>query len=294
MEIQRTFLPGDRWVYFQLYCSPSARDILIASFLKVVSQELYRQKLIEKWFFIRYDAPDCHLRVRFLTVSDESVWQTMAIVNHEMRHWVNLNIVWKATIETYSRELERYGPYMNLAESIFSLDSNCACELISQINGSENKEEVRWRSAILSLTSLLEDFQLSVEKKIIIANLIYNTYLNEYDSKTLIQKAIDEKYRVYKKEINSLFSHGCNFDMEPARTLILGQSSARRKLIEESGCDSHSEKNNVFLGSLMHMLCNRIFASDHRLHEIVMYSFLFKKYRYDLNMSKIAVSLAQN
>jgi len=61
---QRTFIPGDAWVYYKIYTGAKTSDILLTEIIKPVAEKLIEQELIDQWFFIRYADPKHHIRVR--------------------------------------------------------------------------------------------------------------------------------------------------------------------------------------------------------------------------------------
>lgn len=65
-EIQRAFIPGNKWLYFKLYTGYKTSDMILSKKIFVIINNLKRQNLIDKWFFIRYADPEHHIRIRFL------------------------------------------------------------------------------------------------------------------------------------------------------------------------------------------------------------------------------------
>jgi thiopeptide-type bacteriocin biosynthesis protein len=286
----RAFYPGDKWIYFQIYCSTAARDRLIGSLLKNFSEELYAEQIIEKWFFIRYDTPSPHLRARYLAKSGDDVFQIISLFNSHARPWIDKNLIWRVTLDTYIRELERYDPFIKLAEDIFCLESNYVCNLLSEINTCENKEELKWRLFLTALSLQLDDFALSIQSRREFARASFENFMMEMGNEKTLKIAVDGKYRLYKNEINSLFSLNSEHNINPYRQEIIAVSEGRRRLIANAGYRQASKDRNYdFIGSLAHMFANRVFANDHRLHELVMYSFLFRKYSYEMNFNKTPV-----
>src|SRR5262249_46206428 len=57
--VRRRFAPGSEWTYAKLYCGRAAADRLLAEQIAPLAG------IADQWFFIRYEDPDFHLRVRF-------------------------------------------------------------------------------------------------------------------------------------------------------------------------------------------------------------------------------------
>ena len=68
-RIRRTFVPGDEWLFFKVYCGVKTCDELLVKKILSLAHRLMKEKIIVRWFFIRYSDPDYHLRVRFLLSS---------------------------------------------------------------------------------------------------------------------------------------------------------------------------------------------------------------------------------
>ena len=65
MSIKRTYILGDEWLYYKLYCGARTSDVILTETIKPVTEYLLNQGLIDSWFFIRYGDPDFHIRIRF-------------------------------------------------------------------------------------------------------------------------------------------------------------------------------------------------------------------------------------
>ena len=63
--MKRTFSLGSEWLYFKIYCGVKTADFILVDYLKETIEQLLAQQYISKWFFIRYNDPDAHLRLRF-------------------------------------------------------------------------------------------------------------------------------------------------------------------------------------------------------------------------------------
>ncbi|MEV2274871.1 lantibiotic dehydratase [Nocardiopsis sp. NPDC049922] len=114
-------LPGGPWLSAQVACTPEHMDDLITTNLP----ELLRGLPVERWFFVRYDDPHPHLRLRFRGVPDT----LNADVLPRLSDWVATlrasGLVDRLELTTYAPEVGRYGPgeAMTAAERVFDADS---------------------------------------------------------------------------------------------------------------------------------------------------------------------------
>jgi hypothetical protein len=122
------FKPGSEWSSIKLFCGPAtADDVLLETVLPLVRGA--------RWFFLRYDEPEWHLRVRARNVD-------LAPLAADPR-------VWRAEIDTYVRETARYGD-IEAAERCFHADSEAVAGLLA--SGIDRRH-----LAIAGVAALFED-----------------------------------------------------------------------------------------------------------------------------------------
>ena len=122
------FKPGSEWSSIRLCCGPAtADDVLLDTVLPLVRGS--------QWFFLRYDEPEWHLRVRARGID-------LAPLAADER-------VWRAEIDTYVRETARYGD-IEAAERCFHADSEAVAALLR--SGIERRH-----LAIAGVAALFED-----------------------------------------------------------------------------------------------------------------------------------------
>jgi thiopeptide-type bacteriocin biosynthesis protein len=86
----------------------------------------------DKWFFIRYSDPAWHVRARFHGQPErlrQEVWPTLQSALAPM---LEDGRVWRLQLDTYKREVERYGGAKGsaLSECVFHADSEAAAEIV--------------------------------------------------------------------------------------------------------------------------------------------------------------------
>ena len=72
--LKRSFVPGDEWLYYKLYCNPLNADIILINYLKPLLDSLKNEMRVKNSFFVRYEDPKYHIRLRiqFNTISEIS------------------------------------------------------------------------------------------------------------------------------------------------------------------------------------------------------------------------------
>lgn len=60
----RIFIPGSEWLYFKIYTGTKTGDDILKNEVYDFVHDLRRKNIIDQWFFVRYNDPDFHLRLR--------------------------------------------------------------------------------------------------------------------------------------------------------------------------------------------------------------------------------------
>lgn len=266
--IQRIFVPGDQWLYYKIYCGARTADRIILEFVKPMALELFARGLIDKWFFIRYQDPEEHLRIRFLMKSNEYVSQIMHVFNESTRGYVEASIIHKVQLDTYQREIERYGQItMEVSESFFHEESQAVIELIEEAN------EIMFFVKVLSrINSYLNEFGFSLDEKIAFTEVNKEAYKKEFQVNKFFTKEVEKKYKRIGDQIKE--------ELQSEKELL---GSNVQEYIQEILKIKHKKQLEVtfedLLSSYIHMFVNRAFRSKQRLYELVVYSLLVKYYK---------------
>ncbi len=75
--MNRVLSLGSEWVYFKIYSGYKIADVILLEYLKEKIELLESKKFIKKWFFIRYNDMDSHIRIRFLVTKTEYVFHVI-------------------------------------------------------------------------------------------------------------------------------------------------------------------------------------------------------------------------
>jgi thiopeptide-type bacteriocin biosynthesis protein len=269
--IQRTFLPGSEWCYIKVYCGNQIADTLLINEFKLFIKEMIIQGKIEKWFFIRFGDPENHLRLRFYSLKKNHQTSLLTFIEEYFTNYCKEEIIWKIQIESYERELERYGyELIEFVETYFFLDSSCVVDFISSIGGDKG-EEIRWLWAMKSLIYMLSDFTKSDMVSLKILSDLVDSFGVEFGLNKFSKNQLNLKYRKLRREIENFQENDNNYYTE-----LLKIRSEKSKEIVGKIMNTEFELNESIIKSIIHMNMNRIFRSNQRKNEFVVYYFLHK------------------
>lgn len=290
--IQRKFILGSKWVYIKLYTGSKTADTILAKELSNIIIKLRKQNKIEKWFFLRYEDPDFHIRVRFLMKDDLYFGEVITLLYRQLNRLIKNNIIWKVQFDTYNRELERYGNVLiEASESVFYVDSECIISIIRRLNQFQ-KEDYRWMIALQLIDAILSDFKLTLPYKQNLMTQLSQSYKIEFGFTEYNTKQFNTKYRGYKKIIEDVLEYNFQELEFLSLNLFIEQRTHKMKFIVEriynviknnqADIDIHN-----LLASYVHMMMNRLFRSKNRIHELILYDFMRRYYTSKIAQSKL-------
>lgn len=284
-NVQQNFSIGSEWLYFKLYCGVKSADVILSNAILPLVNTLLEQRNIHSFFFIRYNDPHFHLRLRFKVTDVEDIGQVIQLIYNCISLYEADNTIWKIQMDTYKRELDRYGSAsIALAEDLFYYDSIAVLEMLQLYDGDE-REQVRWQWAVKGIDDLLEDFSMSITEKFAILEQIKNAFHTEYNADKFLKDQLTTKYRVHRKLVEGLLHKKNAMDnTNIALSNIYNKKSSKIKTIAaqlQKLNDNKQLANSIstLLISYIHMLVNRIVSANPRLHELVIYDMLFTYYK---------------
>lgn len=276
--MKRDFCIGSEWLYYKIYTGVKIADVILLEKLYPIISSLKEKSIIDKWFFIRYNDSDDHIRIRF---NCESIEKT-TIVIHKLypifNELIEANIIWKLQADTYQREIERYGENTIVdSESIFFFDSEMILNYIS-LKPYFEKEETQLLFSFLAIDSFLDSFSLTITDKFSLLDDLQSSYKKEFEADKVLKKEFDKHYRELSFDINSFLTHEAKTEYIEIFNIILEKQKEIEPLVIQI-------KNNIqislfsFLSSHIHMMINRQFTSKQRNYECLIYDHLFRYYK---------------
>ena len=269
-HIVRNIFPGERWLYLKIYGGVNMCDILLVDTIYPLIKSLLRRGLITRWFFIRYADPDFHLRVRVELADDNRLAYVLQAFNKKLFPLCCQRRLHKVVIDTYERELERYGmDMMDLTESLFDIDSHCVCRLLR----SQQRHD-RWQMAFVWIDKMLYALGYTLEEKREIIGRMSKGYLNEFGFNQHNIKSLANRYRQLRQPIANLMN------TEISNVSFKKTTNSSLKRIAKALHEQDVSKLNIT--ALLHMSMNRLFADQNRLCELVIYYCLEKHYHSEM------------
>ncbi|MBD2754055.1 lantibiotic dehydratase [Spirosoma validum] len=284
--VKRQFIPGSEWLYVKVYGGAKTLDILLTQVIYPLTTQMTQIGLIDQWFYVRYNDPNSHLRLRFHHKTQPTFWITMlqALQMH-LNPYVNEETVVSIQTDTYRRELERYGAANMLAsEQLFHQDSVAVVSMLSQVEADDD-ETYRWLMALRGVDQLLTDFQLPLTDKKALLERLRDQFFREFNGNDTLMRSLNDKYRESRSLINYVFGDDSSDDkIRYAKACLATRSESLRSLvpaIETNLAGMGMTKQDV-LPHYIHMFLNRLFMSEQRLHELIIYHYLLKHYTSEL------------
>lgn len=287
-DVRRIFTPGTEWAYIKVYGGIMETDRLLQEHATPLIKGLENSGLIKKWFFIRYNDPDHHIRFRFLLkeVNGKLPLQHFTeTVNNFFGHLVAAGQIHRIVYDTYERELERYGyESVETCESIFHIDSDSVFRLLPFFKQS-NGVHYRWLSGMLGADDLFSAFEFNTSEKLLLATKIRDTFLLEFGGAPSLKYKLDMKYREHRPRIDEFLTLR-NSSHSKIHSILADRVTG----LQKATCSLRSSTDFKQIGykllpSLVHMFINRLFFTRQREQEMVIYHFLVKNY---LSLSKKA------
>lgn len=228
----------------------------IASFLKEGEQN------IRKWFFIRYEDPKPHLRLRLQLKDISQGYLFINCLNSLLEEDCLSGLISDIQVKTYFREIQRYGATrINLVEFFFYTDSRLILSLLRKKRSTAQLYVFTLRIMKRFLKFCYED----ITAQITFATNMENSFREELNMNPETFKKINQAFE--KHRLN-------NTQIDPGFGRFFG-SCEKQFLKIMNRCDNNADRASM-VGDLLHMHINRLFMSDQRSHEAILYHYLLK------------------
>ena len=273
---KRTFSPGSEWIYLKIYSgTKTVENIFIEKIFPWLTAEL-NQGTLDKWFFLRYLDPEYHIRLRIFSTKPDRM-QLINRLHDVLSEEIEQETIWKIQIDTYKKEIERYGvTTIDDSEAIFWHDSTAVAEILTALK--DSPEEVRWHVATRGIDEMLNDFKFSLKEKIAIMEDMNRSFQAEFNATTPTGRhQLSAKYRTHRMKLIQLLSE----NIQDGFTEIFDKrSNGYSKNI--SAIKSSKENQIRLIRSYVHMFINRLFRSRQRQIELILYDMLHQHYKSQL------------
>lgn len=276
--MKRKLSPGSEWLYLKIYTGVKTADLILKEAVQPLVEYLQVNNFISKWFFIRYNDPKPHLRVRFRLNNINDYYKILNKIDESLKEYIESGEISNILIDTYNREIERYGENtIEEAETLFCINSNFTLQCLHY------DDEEKIIVSLFYIDEVLSKLNLSAQEKLNWIKDFNIAFKQEFNAEKKLNSQLDKKYREFKpKYLN--FTQSAEFLEE--RDVITSNIEESNSIFQ--GIIYHNESQSLgmslqnFFSSIFHMNINRLFVSNQRLFEMVIYHYLVRYYKMKL------------
>ncbi|WP_228451483.1 thiopeptide-type bacteriocin biosynthesis protein [Chryseobacterium rhizoplanae] len=276
--MKRKFPPGSEWLYLKIYTGVKTADLILEETVQPFIEYFQKNNYISKWFFIRYYDSKPHLRVRFRLNNTNDYSKILDRINNKFQQYIESGEISSIVIDTYNREIERYGENtIEGSETLFCKNS----EFILQYLHYDDEEKII--VSLFYIDEVLTQLNLSVQEKLDWIKDFNIAFKQEFNADKRLNSQLDKKYREFKPKYVD-FTQSEEFLEE--RNIIISNieesNSALQDIIYHNENQSLGMSLQSFFSSIFHMNINRLFISNQRLFEMIIYDYLLRYYKMKL------------
>lgn len=273
LKVKRSFLPGVEWLYLKIYTHYSLMDEILLDVILPLVKKYKKDNPHFKWFFIRYQDPNHHLRLRFYP-AERSSYTLLADLIHKLQPLSRSGKIADVMLDSYQRELEKYSAeYINEVESFFYYSSEFILNtfLINPLT-----TVFKLSFAVNCTLKLVQYFIEDSNERNMFFNTVFQNLSAEFSQDKEVVRKMNEKYRKFQKEliaVNELLTVQRN--TEP----YISYSRLMLELKEKVAFWKQNDRYNLLI-NLVHVQINRIFEHNAREYEYLVYHFMKKHQSY--------------
>jgi thiopeptide-type bacteriocin biosynthesis protein len=270
--VQRHFPPASEWLYLKIVSGAAEADRLLVDVVGPIVRDALAAGVANRWFFVRYAEPEQHLRVRIHGSPQRLLGEILPRFRAALAPLLDEAIVSSLQLDTYAREIERYGGAagIELAEMIFHADSEAVLDFIASAGGGD---QARWLWGVRGIHQLMTDFGVDDAVRVEMLSTFRNSLGRELGDGRRLRQQLAARFRAERHKLELLL------DPRAERCPILDRrSDAIAPLIAQ--LQARRDEITVPVASLVpgfiHMFSNRLQHIDARQHELVLYDFLHR------------------
>jgi thiopeptide-type bacteriocin biosynthesis protein len=159
------------------------------------------------------------------------------------------------------------------------------------LDGDEG-EQYRWKVALKTIDLILDQFRYTLEQKCDLIKLLQNSFSREFNIEPPAQRKIAERFYMNKILIRQLLRDEdlADGNIRKGIDVFKNISNEYKTVIDHILNSPLIEENinqlNKLMPSYLHMFVNRMFVSNQRKVELVLYSHLLKYYESQIAVEK--------
>jgi lantibiotic biosynthesis protein len=252
--------PGSEWLYLKLYGSREDEDELLAGPVRELAEAAVHDGLASGWFFLRYGDPDPHLRLRFRGEPGRLLGGLLPRLCEWAGGLVAGGACDRFAVDTYEREVERYGGPEGVAaaEELFAADSRCVAGLLGCLRGGLGLDRVGL--AVVTTDDLLDTLGLDPHRR-----------LGWYGRRVADRRPSGPDHRRRKAALRPLLADPRQLASVPGGGEVLGHLAERRSALAPVArrlgepAPAHQLGGRALedlAASFVHLHCNRLLGPD--------------------------------
>lgn len=257
---KRIKIPLDEWISIKVYGANDSEDSFISKDVLRLVDSLFENKIIDKFFFLRYNDPRRHIRIR-LHGESTVLLKGYCIVQYWMKNLLNRRVAVDFVIDTYDRELERYGGeyVINEIETLFFKSS---LSVINLLNFKKSNKLSNYYLGVICVLYFVKKFNLTFEDTLTLFN-VPNSKFREHFKKER------EKYIL---TVESLIYDSTQLSKESENIIsILSVMGCSIELVKKQLKNLNITKIKYIdiVSSIIHMHLNRLFENNLQIEPVV-------------------------
>ena len=237
------------WIYLKIYAKKYTLKRIIQKELQKIGNDLLSDEAIDKYFYINFSDDKDHIRLRFHNIG-KLIFTFDKILNF-ISYLYNKYDIYNISIETYDREIERYGglEMIDITETLFYKNSEITIKLLNYSHNKFSQDDL----AILEVLYFLKHINYDLKE--------ISTLFMHIDNKYQLKNFRDNKDKyilLYKYVFDNLLP-----DIE-LKNIFNSQNLILIEFIHGlQSTNLTNSKNNIIL-SHIHMFCNRYYGIDRK------------------------------
>ncbi len=266
---ERQVPPGGAWCYVKLYGGIGATDRLLVDGLRALVRKALARGTADAWFFLRYRDPEYHLRLRVHGDAERIRREFLPALHVASGDWLAEGRVTRVQLDTYHREVERYGGVKGiaLAEQLFAADSDAVLAMLA----TQPDASARWQATLLGVDALFHDFGVvGAARQELIAGA-EEQFAAEFNAGADQWRHIGATFRRERHALEALRT-------APPPAWIVTRSARMAPVIQALRAAADAGTLTVPLAQmardLVHLHVNRALRSSWREQEFVLYALL--------------------
>jgi lantibiotic biosynthesis protein len=279
----RSLPPGSDWLYVKLYAGRSQHSTVLNAARLALATTPFGATL-PLWYFLPFADPDPHLRFRVQGDPRILLEQVLPALEQALRPLFKQGLVRRIQLDTYEREVERYGGPQGVAlsERLFAADSEAVCALRAL---GEDDDVLSWQLTLMGIDRLFVDFGLELEARAALARSMADDYGAELGANAATWKKVGEKQRAHAGRLETLLFHAAasaDAWLVTADAILAQRSRALspvRAAIEQAATAGElTVDGETLLRSFAHLHAVRMLGDSARVYELVLCDMLRRQY----------------